>query len=128
MIGFFALYLNLMNHPIIFFDGPQRDQLLPLTYLRPTCHLMVGRQTIAEQWLDQLNTAHAYLVPSYLTQLYPNSMAQGRHLYINGSALPNEALIDEIDSIDDDTVLSHQDSPIAFYSDSPIASLDMLAP
>ena len=41
----------------ILFDGPERVQLLPFTYIRPVAQLRIGIDTLIEKWNAFLNTS-----------------------------------------------------------------------
>lgn len=83
-----------MTH-LILFDGDSRDHLLPLTYTRPVADLRVGIRTIKEKWADQLKTTPSFLTQDYLTPLFPLTYGQD-NLLINGSFLPDQALVDAV--------------------------------
>lgn len=59
---------------------------------------MVGMRTIKEKWLDVFDKGHTILTPDYLQGLYPQSdlHADSLCLYINGSCLPDDQLIEKI--------------------------------
>jgi len=57
-----------MNY--ILFDGPSRNNLLPLTYTRPVAEIRVGILTIREKWEAFLeSTIHLLLRITYLTSI-----------------------------------------------------------
>lgn len=89
-----------MSH-IVFFDGHEREQLLPLTYLRSTADLMVGMRTIKEKWMESFDQGHSILTSAYLQGLYPlDDKASGSVCtYINGACLPDQELIKEIKAL-----------------------------
>jgi hypothetical protein len=35
---------------ILLFDGPERDQLLPFTFIRPVAHLRIGIDRLQDKW------------------------------------------------------------------------------
>ena len=37
---------------VVFFDGPEHDSLLPLTYLRPVAQCQIGTSTIEKKWRE----------------------------------------------------------------------------
>jgi len=101
---------------IIFFDGRERETLLPLTYLRPTSHIRVGMTTIEEKWTTYYRTPISHLTPPYLSALYP-LRSGGVSLYINGSCLPNDHLVHTINTMSHDQVLYQGEMLVAFKSE-----------
>ncbi len=83
---------------IVFFDSHEREQLLPLTYLRSTADLMVGMRTIKEKWMDSFDAGYSIVTPAYLQGLYPliDLDKDSECLYINGASLPSTNLIKAI--------------------------------
>lgn len=86
---------------LVFFDSHEREQLLPLTYLRSTADLMVGMRTIKEKWLDSFNQGHSILTSAYIQGLYPldGMVSESVCIYINGACLPDEELIKEVKAL-----------------------------
>ncbi|HEY4652195.1 MAG TPA: GlmU family protein, partial [Pontibacter sp.] len=81
---------------IILFDDPTiRQNLLPLTFTRPVAEIRVGILTIAEKWQKYAEAATSYLTQPYLQQKYSQQPA-AQHVYVNGAACPNEALVTQI--------------------------------
>jgi len=84
---------------LIFFDGPRRNHLLPLTYTRPVCDLRVGILTIREKWEKQLELKSSTITQDYLSQKFP--LERGKNnLMINGGACFSKSLLDEITSLE----------------------------
>lgn len=82
-----------MNY--ILFDSFRRNNLLPLTYLRPVADIRIGILTIREKWEMYLGNKTSTLTEAYLRKKYP--ILQGDdNLMINGSVLPNRELVDSI--------------------------------
>ncbi len=87
-----------------------RRRLLPLTFTRPTCDLLVGIDTIREKWESVLQTDLSVLTASYLGQ---TENAEEVNLLIHGSAIPNGELTDAIANLSEDTILTHRGRFIA---------------
>ncbi|MCB0665897.1 MAG: hypothetical protein KDC80_08760 [Saprospiraceae bacterium] len=84
---------------IILFDTDLRDTLLPFTHTRPVCELRVGILTIREKWEKMCGTTSiSYITTEHLEPLYPISIHEDNYL-INGAALPSQAFIEVIKSL-----------------------------
>lgn len=83
-----------MNY--ILFDDAQSEHLLPLTYTRPTCQLLVGIWTIREKWEARLERSVSF-VPyrTYLATKF-KAIFTNDNVYINGALLPDQPLMDAI--------------------------------
>jgi UDP-N-acetylglucosamine diphosphorylase/glucosamine-1-phosphate N-acetyltransferase len=102
---------------IVLFDNPStKEDLLPFTYTRPVAHIRIGILTIAEKWQKQKPGEYSFLTEQYLQKKYPRHKAV-TNLYINGSFLPNSALMAEIESLKENELLSKGEVPVAFYGD-----------
>ena len=69
---------------VILFDGPERINLLPLTYTRPVCEIRIGIVTIKEKWDILLDTSCSYATEEYLMDKFQIKNSQD-NLWINGS-------------------------------------------
>ncbi len=99
---------------IVFFDGPEHQTLLPLTYLRPAALCRVGMKTICEKWKSELNLPVSFLTAPYLSNLYPYTPTSSESIFINGACLPDKCLYQQIDKLGADEILMCQDSPMVF--------------
>lgn len=77
---------------VILFDNEIREQLLPLTYLKPVCELRLGVLTIREKWERTLNCPVSVLTQEYLTEKYVTAYGP-RNILINSSVLPTPTLV-----------------------------------
>ena len=78
---------------IILFDDDVREQLLPLTFTRPTGELRVGILTIKEKWKRHLHVDEiSYITQDYLVDKYPIRI-EPDNIVINGSVLPSPQLV-----------------------------------
>ncbi len=82
-----------MNH--ILFDGFRRNNLLPLTYMRPVADIRIGILTIREKWEKYLGQKTYTLTEPYLRKKYPIIQAED-NLMINGSVCPNPSIIKDV--------------------------------
>jgi len=108
-----------MNY--ILFDGPVRDNLLPFTFTRPTAELRIGILTIREKWEKYLKVKTSTLTEDYLSTKYP-LVKDKMNILINGSVLPNAALVKEILNLKPNQSLIYDDYIIA----SCIAKKDLI--
>jgi len=83
---------------VILFDGPEWEDLLPLTYTRPVAGLRIGIDTIEEKWNAALDTkcqilTQAYIQPKYLV------LPSEDYLMINAAYLPSTFLTDAVKNL-----------------------------
>jgi len=83
---------------VILFDGPEWEDLLPLTYTRPVAALRIGIDTIEQKWNAALDTkcqilTQAHLQPKYLV------LPSEDYVMINGSYLPSPFLTDAVKNL-----------------------------
>ena len=87
-----------MNY--ILFDDNSRDNLLPLTFTRPVADIRVGILTIREKWEKGLNAKTSSQTQDYLSKKYSCEFTiDTDNVWIAGSVLPNQKLIEEIKSL-----------------------------
>lgn len=100
---------------IILFDLPAtKVDLLPFTFTRPIADIRVGTLTIKEKWEKWFPANYSYLTEDYLSQKYPIQKFS-ENLYVNGSILPNEELIQAICALKETQYLTKGGLLIAFY-------------
>ncbi|MBE9468388.1 MAG: GlmU family protein [Bacteroidetes bacterium] len=85
-----------MNY--ILFDDKTWINLLPLTYTRPIAEIRIGILTIKEKWEKHLNQNCSYYTQDYLQQKYVAEYSDD-NVFINASVLPEENLVNEINSL-----------------------------
>jgi UDP-N-acetylglucosamine diphosphorylase/glucosamine-1-phosphate N-acetyltransferase len=96
----------------ILFDRTSRENLLPLTFTRPSCNLRVGILTIKEKWEKYLKKEFSYLTESYLEIKFPLKM-DSLNLLVNGSILPNTEIAAEINTLKEGQILINDNEIIA---------------
>ncbi len=101
-----------MNY--ILFDDYSRNNLLPLTFLRPVADLRAGILTIREKWELFLNAKTSSLTEDYLSESYPTVRGEN-NILINGSVCPNQKIVDEILQLKPNEALLSNDSIIALH-------------
>lgn len=85
-----------MNY--IIFDNFRRNYMLPLTFTRPVCDIRVGILTIREKWERFLGQQTSSLTEDYLSVKYPIVKGED-NILINGSIMPDDNLVERINSI-----------------------------
>jgi hypothetical protein len=80
-----------MTH-LVLFDNEIREQLLPLTFLRPVGALRVGILTIQEKWERTMSCPVSFLTQDYLSDKYEMDY-DDENLLINGSLLPTPQMV-----------------------------------
>ncbi|KAF0203546.1 MAG: hypothetical protein FD170_973 [Bacteroidetes bacterium] len=101
---------NHMNY--ILFDEARRENLLPLTFMRPVADIRFGILTIREKWEKYLSSKTSTLTDNYLAAKFP-LVKEEENIIINGAICPNPELIKEIEQlksgqalVSDETILA----------------------
>ena len=102
-----------MNY--VLYDGQNRKAFLPFTFTRPVCELRIGILTIREKWERYLNKKLSVKTVDYLSEKWP-AMTTADNVLIDGSVLPNPALISEIEKLQLGEALSFKGQVFAFRS------------
>ncbi|MBK6962685.1 MAG: GlmU family protein [Bacteroidales bacterium] len=101
-----------MNY--VLFDEARRNNLLPLTFLRPVADIRFGILTIREKWEIYLKCKTSTLTENYLSAKYP-LVKEKDNIIINGAICPNKVLIAEIGKLNPGQALVKGDTVIAMY-------------
>ncbi len=80
---------------LIFFEGPERDHLLPLTYTKPCAKLRCGILELGEKWEKQLDLKASFHCSEYLQKKFPLKTGV-QNLLINATYMPNAALLEAV--------------------------------
>jgi len=107
----------------ILFDGPERVQLLPFTYIRPVAELRIGIDTLIEKWNAFLNTSCSYATQAYLAPKFPAKPA-ALNCFINPSYIPTQALVDQIKELQEKQVLLCENKPVACCTSDSVLPQD----
>jgi len=99
-----------MNY--ILFDDHSWNNLLPLTFTRPTGEIRIGILKISEKWEKLLDSKITFLTQKHLTCKYTIHLTSDNVL-INGSILPTQLLIQEINSLKIGELLKKEDIVVA---------------
>ena len=111
-----------MNY--ILFDGPSRNNLLPLTYTRPVAEIRVGVLTIREKWETFLHSTITSITEDYLSDKFP-MVEFDENIFINASFLPNPELVKLISNLKPNESINSGDNLIAFYSNQSQEEIDL---
>lgn len=99
-----------MNY--ILFDDQSRNNLLPLTFMRPVAEIRLGILTFREKWEFLLKAKTSTLTEAYLSEKFP-IVKEKSNILINGAICPTPELIKEIHSLKPNQTLVAEDSIIA---------------
>ena len=102
-----------MNY--ILYDGPSRNNLLPLTYTKPVADIRIGILTIREKWEKRLAITTTTLTESYLQDKYP-MVEMKENVMINASFLPTKGLAEVIMNLKENQMVIKEDEIIAFFT------------
>ena len=95
----------------ILFDY-NREAFLPLTYTRPVAELRIGISTIKEKWEHYFDLI-SVKTEDYLSTKFPINLSR-ENLWINACVLPNQDIMNEINTLQKGEILIKGDIPIAF--------------
>ena len=99
-----------MNY--ILFDDSSRNNLLPLTFMRPVADIRIGILTIREKWEKYLNTETSTITESYLAKKYPIKQSD-HNILINGSVCPTTEMVAAVKALKKNETLSTENYIIA---------------
>lgn len=107
----------------ILFDGPERTQLLPFTYIRPVAELRIGIDTLIDKWNAFLNTSCSYATQAYLAPKFAAKPA-ALNCFINPSYIPTQVLVDQIKKLQEKQVLVCKNKPVAYCTSDSVPPQD----
>jgi hypothetical protein len=102
---------------VLFDVQKTRQQLLPFTYTRPVADVRVGILTIREKWEKLLGVKTYSLTEKYLSIKFPGAPAGASSTFINGSVLPDGALVEAIHQLGALQALYSGQTLLAFKSE-----------
>ena len=111
-----------MNY--ILFDGPSRNNLLPLTYIRPVAEIRVGILTIREKWEAFLESTITFVTEDYLSEKFP-MVEFDKNIFINASFLPNAKIVNLIINLKPNELINSGNDLIAFYANESQDEVDL---
>ncbi len=89
---------------IILFDGPERDDLLPLTFMRPVADLRCGILTLRRKWERRSGFTTTTRTTEYLSSRWPAAESHD-NLLINGAVCATDALFEAVKKLEIGQVL-----------------------
>lgn len=99
-----------MNY--ILFDDSSRNNLLPLTLVRPIADIRIGILTIREKWEKYLGEKTSTITESYLAKKFP--IKEGKqNILINGSVCPTPEMVKAVKSLKLNETLNTEEYIIA---------------
>lgn len=101
-----------MNY--IMFDDQGRNNLLPLTFMRPIADIRIGILTIREKWETYLKSKTSSLTEAYLSAKFP-IVKNDENILINGSVCPSTRLVNEIKKLKPNQALVSHETIIALH-------------
>jgi len=102
-----------MNY-ILFDDSIVRNNLLPLTFMRPVADIRIGILTIREKWERRLNAVTSTLTENYLSKKF-NIVKEKENILINGSVCPTDEIIEVVRNLKQYQTIVYQDTIIALH-------------
>lgn len=100
-----------MNY-ILFDEKPTRINLLPLTSTRPVADMRFGILTLREKWEKLLDTKTSTLTEKHFAKKFPLKK-ENDNILINASFVPSTDLVNQINKLEHDSVLTKGDKIIA---------------
>ena len=97
---------------LILFDDQAWAGMLPLTWLRPVCHLRIGAFTLAERWERMLDGTATPLTQDYLAEEFPLVVSHDNY-FINAALMPTRELVREILDLHRGEALTQDDELLA---------------
>jgi UDP-N-acetylglucosamine diphosphorylase/glucosamine-1-phosphate N-acetyltransferase len=99
---------------LVLFDNSSWDDLLPLTYTKPTCELRTGINTLREKWMRHA-TSVSWKTKDYLSEKYPITLTED-NIFIAGNIVPTPGILDAISELQLGQGIIVEDELIAFRS------------
>ncbi len=99
-----------MNY--ILFDDSSRNNLLPLTFMRPVADIRIGILTIREKWEKYLDVETSSITEPYLAKKYPIKQSDS-NILINGSVCPTKTMVKAVKALKKNETLSTENYIIA---------------
>ncbi|MCH2215483.1 MAG: glucose-1-phosphate thymidylyltransferase [Flavobacteriales bacterium] len=97
-----------------FLIDTDKKSLMPLTFSRPTCDLLIGIDTIREKWQSLLGIQCFHLSASYMVEF---SGFDEQNLLISGGCIPSIELIGAINALGGNEVLTYRGKFVAAKTD-----------
>ncbi len=102
-----------MPQLILFDTIALRKRLLPFTFTRPVADIRIGITTIREKWETRFKCASGTITEKYLGEKFPAQFSDD-NILVNGGCLPDDALMQAVESLQQGEALYWKDIPLAF--------------
>ena len=112
---------------VILFDDSQTEHLSPFTLTRAAADIRCGILTIAEKWAHHLGSSISILAQAHLSEKYTTQLSAD-NLFINGRALPNQALLSAIHQLKEGEALMQSDVLLAFKGPEMVSNPGHIVP
>ncbi len=104
------------RHIILFDTEESHRNLLPLSFTRPVAEFRIGITTLREKWESLLPGRYSYRPVDYLYDKFGGGVEVDEQcqdcLYVSGSVLPDRNVVELIESLEPDCVLTDADGII----------------
>jgi len=97
---------------LIVFDDEQRNRFYPLSLSRPISSFRLGNQTLLEKWEMISGIKPSYLVPEFLSTLYPLILEKDNY-FINSRLVPNLEIWNQIQNLNSGELFFDQGRKLA---------------
>ncbi len=104
---------------IILFDGPERANLLPFTYVRPVAELRIGIDTLHKKWDALTGVNCSIATQDYLSKKFPIYI-QKLNYFVNASYVPTESVVAQINNLNDNETLVYKGKPVVYCTTSSV--------
>lgn len=101
-----------MQNILLFDTETAHANLLPIAYTRPVADFRVGILTLRKKWEMRLPASYSYKTVDSLADIYP-AVETDVNLYVNGSLLPDDNLVDAVSSLRAGHALWHEGELLA---------------
>lgn len=99
----------------LLFDGPERADLLPFTYIRPVAHIRLGIDRLIDKWEAALSQKCGVFTQDYLQEKFPHQSAE-QILFINPCFIPTHVLANQILALKENEALVYNAQLVACVS------------
>ncbi|MGB2245001.1 MAG: putative sugar nucleotidyl transferase [Flavobacteriaceae bacterium] len=99
----------------LLFDGPERADLLPFTYIRPVAHIRLGIDRLIDKWEAALSQKCGVFTQDYLQKKFPHQSAE-KILFINPCFMPTHVLANQILALKENEALIYNAQLVACVS------------
>ncbi|MFZ4706718.1 MAG: putative sugar nucleotidyl transferase [Bacteroidales bacterium] len=96
----------------ILFDDNRRNNLRPLTFMRPIADIRIGILTIRQKWEHYLGTSTSTLTEKYLIPKFP-ILKKPDNILINGAVCPTKELLSAIMALKPNQALVRKENVVA---------------